>query len=312
MIEIMELNDHRVYYTLYSDDIIQSRIEVYDIYTNGLMFYNKMDLHPNASYFTYIPFTWSNMRICIYNDITNELLIDKKLNGDRKINQYDEYGYLCRLINSTDNITLQSSLHNVIGEHFYNTNYKYFIDIDENDIVFDVGFNYGIFSLYALYNNAKKIYGFEPNIDIYNKIYNIFPELDKVELYNYAVSDSNKFVKFNSTEDSLRSSITIDYNDSVSYDVKCINLYDFIIENNIEQIDFLKIDCEGEEYNIFNSIPDDYFCKIKKIMVEFHFNDGNKINILTDKLNRTGFNWIFEKNSDDMNNELGLIFAKNK
>lgn len=310
MIEITDICDHRVNYTLYSDSIVHSRIEVYDVYTKGLMFFNELELHPNVSYFTYIPFTWNKMRFCVYDDKTNELLLDKKIYGDRKLNCYDDYGYLCRLIGSIENKILQSSLHNVIGEHFYNRNYQYFIDVEDGDVVFDVGFNYGIFSLSALNNNAKKVYGFEPDRDVYNKIHNIFPELDKVELYNYAISDSNKLVKFYSAVDSVRSSITSVVEDSDSYDVQCISLYDFIVENKIEKIDFLKIDCEGEEYNIFNSIPDDYFSRIRKIMVEFHFNDGDKIKTLIDKLNRTGFTWIFENNNESENSELGLIFAK--
>jgi predicted RNA methylase len=41
-------------------------------------------------------------------------------------------------------------------------------------LVVDVGFNYGIFSLGALNYGASKVYGFEPNKNIYNVIKDIY------------------------------------------------------------------------------------------------------------------------------------------
>lgn len=40
--------------------------------------------------------------------------------------------------------------------------------------------------------------------------------------------------------------------------------------NNIEQIDFLKIDCEGAEGIIMSSLPKDYLQRIRKIVLEVH------------------------------------------
>lgn len=309
MIEYIKYENNRIYYKNNSDKIILVNIDVYDNYTNSFMFSNNLDLHPNGGYFTYIPFVWNITDVYFYDRTNNELLSHIKINGNKKLNQYDEYGYILRLFQMEKGKTIQGSLNQIVGEHFYTREYKNTIDVEEDDIVVDVGFNYGIFSLFALYNKAKKIYGFEPNIDIYNKIKNIYPENDKVEIYNYAVSDENKKITFYSTEDTVASSITESRTNSKEYEVQCINLYDFIIQNNIEKIDFLKIDCEGEEYNIFKSIPDEYFLKIKKIMVEFHFNDGSKANILTDKLNKLNFQWQFSSNVN-YNSEVGLIFAK--
>jgi FkbM family methyltransferase len=310
-IEFLKYENNRIYYRNITDDIIYVRIDVYDNYSNSFMFSNELDLGCNGEYFTYIPFVWNITEIYIYDRINNELLCNFNINGNRKLNEYDEYGYILRLFQLEKGKIIQSSLNQLVGEHFYNREYENIIDIEENDIVVDVGFNYGIFSLFALYNKAKKIYGFEPNKDIYNKIKNIYPEKDKVEIFNYAISDQNKKIIFYSTEDTVASSITMPIFDSKSYEVQCINLYDFIIENNIEKIDFLKIDCEGEEYRIFESIPDSIFSKIKKVMVEFHFNDGVKINILIDKLNRLNFEWYFSFNVN-YNSDGGLIFAKNK
>jgi hypothetical protein len=40
--------------------------------------------------------------------------------------------------------------------------------------------------------------------------------------------------------------------------------------NNLEQIDFLKIDCEGAEGPILQSTPNSYLKRIRKIALEFH------------------------------------------
>jgi len=113
---------------------------------------------------------------------------------------------------------------------------------------------------------------------------------------------------YNTLASSLENSVG-DYKES--YNVKCINFYDFILKNNITKINLLKVDCEGAEYKIFDSIPDEYFSTIDKIHVEFHFNDGEKVKKLINKLETNGFDWWFEKERG-MLSDIGLIFAKKK
>ena len=44
-------------------------------------------------------------------------------------------------------------------------------------------------------------------------------------------------------------------------------------DNNIECCDFLKLDCEGAEYEIIKNLPSEYFRKIKKMVIEYHMAD---------------------------------------
>lgn len=48
------------------------------------------------------------------------------------------------------------------------------------------------------------------------------------------------------------------------------NLPQIIDDNSLEKIDFLKMDCEGAEGAIFQSTPQHYLKKAKKIAMEFH------------------------------------------
>jgi len=297
------------YSTIYNGTI-PLRISVYDSYTNGFIFHSEIDITNGWNYYTYIPAAWKNRLVYIYNKNTNELLAPFVMDGLDSLENHDREWYLKKLFKSETNKSCQSGIHDVLREHLYDRQYKDIVDVEDGDVVVDIGFNYGIFSLGALNKGASKIYGFEPNKNIYNIIKDIYPDKDKVKIYNYAVSDKNETLTFYEGHNTLASSLENSVGDyKQSYDVQCINFYEFIVKNNIEKIDFLKVDCEGAEYGIFENIPDEYFSTINKIHVEYHFNDGEKIKSLINKLERNNFDWQFEKNANMLNN-IGLIFAK--
>ncbi len=55
-------------------------------------------------------------------------------------------------------------------------------------------------------------------------------------------------------------------------EVSTTTLERIIRDNSLEQIDFLKLDCEGVEGQILQSTPKDQLRKIRKIAMEFHDN----------------------------------------
>ena len=52
--------------------------------------------------------------------------------------------------------------------------------------------------------------------------------------------------------------------------VKLVTLEDIFSLYRIEKIDLLKVDIEGEEWNLFESFSKHDFVRIKQISVEFH------------------------------------------
>jgi FkbM family methyltransferase len=190
--------------------------------------------------------------------------------------------------------------------------YGGYVDVEEGDVVIDIGFNYGVFALRALYKGASKIIGFEPNIDVYNVCQKVYTDKDRVEVFKFAVGGKNEKLTFKVGKSSLTSSTYGDVEDFLtSYDVYSINLVDFLFFNGIEKVDFLKIDCEGSEYDIFESIPDSVLSQIKKIHVEFHYNTDRRVDTIIDKLNRNGFEWKFDGDTNE-NSWIGMIYAKKK
>ena len=55
-----------------------------------------------------------------------------------------------------------------------------------------------------------------------------------------------------------------------SIEVECTTLEKVMVENQIDSIDFLKMDCEGAEGEILLSAPQEVIDKIDKISMEFH------------------------------------------
>jgi FkbM family methyltransferase len=187
---------------------------------------------------------------------------------------------------------------------------KHGFTIGKHDIIIDIGAHIGIFSLYASrFCTNGKIFCYEPSAENYqllqdnlrqNKIANIFPN-------NAAVSNSNGTVNFYINSDNTAHSI---YDaTSKSIQVKSQTLQNIFDVNNIQSCDYLKLDCEGAEYEIIESLPDDYFRKIKQIYIEYHFGDTkhDMLDSMIKKLERLSFSIIREP----LEKGMGSIYAKN-
>lgn len=72
-----------------------------------------------------------------------------------------------------------------------------------------------------------------------------------------------------------------------SIKVKSKTLADIFSENKIEFCDFIKMDCEGAEYNIFYNVSSELFRKIGVMTIECH-EDGS-INELMKFIRKRGF-----------------------
>ena len=76
-------------------------------------------------------------------------------------------------------------------------------------------------------------------------------------------------------------------------EVKTIDIQSYVSENSIPKIDYLKIDCEGGEYEIIESLDESFLKeKINKICLEYHIfkdEDNLKLEKLINKLNVCGF-----------------------
>ena len=128
----------------------------------------------------------------------------------------------------------------------------------KSDVIFDIGANTGIFSLLARgFNPSAKIYGFEPQPNIYDCFSKqIALNHFDIKAYQLALSNQNGSTKFynygfdtfnsNTTAGSLNQEFR-NLATQQAIDVETIRLEDFLKRENIDRIDLMKIDVESFE-----------------------------------------------------------------
>lgn len=205
--------------------------------------------------------------------------------------------------NSTDIMTLT----NVWLMNEYNKQFQ----IKKNDLVIDIGAHIGLFSLFASqYSGNGKIFSYEPikeNFELFSENINL-NKLQNIHAFNSAVSSKNGKIEIFYNDDEAGHSIF--GNNEKNVTVNSISLQKIFDENKIQCCNFLKIDCEGAEYEIIDSLPTEYFDKIDKIVIEYHFADSKPE--LSKKLFSKLVNIGFETYSPPHYNDMGLLYAKKK
>jgi FkbM family methyltransferase len=160
------------------------------------------------------------------------------------------------------------------GDSYLRLNYP---EINENSVVFDVGGYMGSFtdSIYTRY--GCNVYVFEPVDEFYNVCNFKFSHLPKINVFKYGLSSKDTQTKIHLAGDA--SSIS----SHKSSEIEMIQLRDIIRvidELSIDSIDLLKINIEGEEYNLMDrliSFPN-IMTRIKNIQIQYHtFVDGAEI-----------------------------------
>ena len=131
-----------------------------------------------------------------------------------------------------------------IGNEIFNERiYEKFFSVEEGDVVFDAGASIGIFGYSILNKKPSVIYCLEPSSDGMDTCKINIP--DEVGVFlNYGISNIDGNINLPDVYEDGK---------TISGDIFKVSKFSTIIkENNIEKIDFLKTDCEGGEYDIFN------------------------------------------------------------
>ena len=166
--------------------------------------------------------------------------------------------------------------------YYINKKYKNFLNLNltKKSIVIDVGANIGVISqlFYDIYN--CRIESYEPGKYAFFELKKRFKKIKKVKVYNVGLSNksyngkiyypkdylSNK-KKYSVGSSSLKKSMELDLR---LFDrVKIKSIKDLIYKHKF--IDLIKLDCEGEEYNILPILIKNK-TKIGKVICELHGN----------------------------------------
>lgn len=164
--------------------------------------------------------------------------------------------------------------------------------LNNRNIVLDIGMNTGVASLYfASKENVSKVYAYEPfgpTVENAKKNFELNASIsEKINVFNFGVSNKNTLVTVPVFEGgAMQASVNEDFirihhpneikkNKTIEIELKDIKdiLAEIIERENI--IDntslVLKIDCEGEEYNIIDRLNEsDYLNRISALLIEWH------------------------------------------
>ncbi len=184
----------------------------------------------------------------------------------------------------------------VLREIFVDEDYTKNFGVEEGDTVVDIGAHIGSFTVLAA-RNAGKVYSFEPE----EENFEIFEEnvrrndLENVDTRNkavYATTGTEKLKKSGQTG-------TNSVRDEGDQEIETVSINDVVDE--VGEIQFLKVDCESSEADIFEAITPENLVKIQKIAMETHSTEKPII----EKLEENGFEIDFVSHSSGT----GILYA---
>jgi FkbM family methyltransferase len=217
---------------------------------------------------------------------------------------------------------------------------KHGIILNDNDTVFDVGANIGMFSLFVQQNCSNAhIYSFEPVPPVFKKLSaNMALYGLDVKLFNHGISNEARAAKITfypgwSGMSGIYADVADDeamtrafvknqgpelaqYTDELlegrfrteTFDCQLKTLSDVIREQHVERIDLLKVDVEKSELDVLEGIEADDWKKIKQIVLEAHDLDG-QLNKIIALLKEHGFDSTYEQDASQQHTGLYNIYA---
>ncbi len=224
--------------------------------------------------------------------------------SDKKINIWFWNGVGYVLNTNTSDIRI---LNEVWNEKVYDPLLSY---IKEGSSIVDIGTQIGVFTIKAATAAPNvKVFSYEPfkpnfetlkeNIDL-NTLQNI------IYPFNVAVAGKRgEFTFYMQDHDTGGGSIHPhgDPTTMKSMTVRAITLEDVFQANQIEECDFMKMDCEGAEEDILMNAPKELFSRIRSMSIEWHED--------LSKFGRQKFTRFLEDlgYKTEFNQEHGIIYA---
>lgn len=122
--------------------------------------------------------------------------------------------------------------------------------LNKGDIVLDLGANFGLFSSLAE-SKGCNVYAFEPTLRVFNEyLVRLHEYCPNINVINKAVSNISGVSLFNVYENNSSCNCLHQLNTNFQADLvemETITVDDFVDQNNLSSIDFIKSDIEGSE-----------------------------------------------------------------
>jgi FkbM family methyltransferase len=169
---------------------------------------------------------------------------------------------------------------------------KIYDNLDLNDVktVIDIGANVGLFSNYISYKpNVRLIHAIEPCSTSFNELKKQFFYYNGVKCHNIGIHYFDGISKLKINKEMSILNTFINNECTHTEDVKVTTLPRFLDDVGLNTVDLIKMDIEGLEYEVLNSINDDQILRGHKYIIEYHLNDDGKAEILQNRFRKLGY-----------------------
>lgn len=179
--------------------------------------------------------------------ILHKLIKYKQINIDFVVNTKFKFKFNCRLHEYIE--------FNIFTEGLYEKRESWFVKnyIKKDFICIEVGANTGYYTM-LLAKGSYKVYSFEPTYVNFNRLLNnikLNSSIKNVYPYNLGLSSKNEKRNIFISEDCCGNNSYVIKTNTVSSEITTLTGIDcFLNSNDIDEIDFMKIDVEGFENSV--------------------------------------------------------------
>lgn len=181
--------------------------------------------------------------------------------------------------------------------------YRHRYNLPENSIVFDLGGFKGEWSAQMIKLNPKiNIYVFEVVKRYISYLNTRFKDDKNIKIFPFGLGNSDKVIQF-AVSDVATGIYTSNKSNEETEEGEIREIYSFISENKIKKIDLIKMNIEGGEYELLESlITGGFINNCVEIQIQFH-NYGEwcvlRRDAIKEELRKThictyDFEWTFE------------------
>jgi FkbM family methyltransferase len=168
-----------------------------------------------------------------------------------------------------------------------------------SSLVVDLGLHKGQFSRFVTSQYGCFVIGLEANPYLFDRL-EAFP---RCQFINFAINNRDSPVMFNVSNNPEASSVLEEmaqsFGPSAKVTVPGITLDSLFKRYSITQVDLLKVDIEGSEFDMLMAVSKETLAKVAQITVEFHLKAGSadfslkRLLLICQRLKSHGFRVFF-------------------
>ncbi len=186
-------------------------------------------------------------------------------------------------------VTLRADARFILNEIFLDSAYDIpGVNFSACKSILDIGANMGIYTLYAAAKAPQSsLYCFEPNTQNFAILeQNIRKNNISAKAYKLAVSDTCQMGHLQVDKSSVE--YRLGASSATSELVECVDLEEVFKLTGVATFDFMKMDIEGAEREIFNNSSDALLLRFKALAIEWH-HSWEELENLAERFRKLGF-----------------------